>query len=121
MATIDAQGRVRLTDRSKDVINPAASGFPPSTGGSRPLHPDVLQAAAIAVPHEKWQERPIMVVVLREGAQLEPKALIDHMAPHLARWQWPDAVEIVDSLPVTGTGKVQKLALQARYRDYQLP
>jgi fatty-acyl-CoA synthase len=76
-------------------------------------HPAVAMAAAVGVPHPKWDERPLLLVVLRPGQDAEPAALRDHVAARVARWWVPDEVRIVDSLPIGPTGKVLKRELRA--------
>jgi fatty-acyl-CoA synthase len=79
----------------------------------------VLQAAVIAIEHEKWQERPLLLVVRKQGTSVESQALLDHMRPLIASWWMPDAVEFVDEFPMTGTGKVQKMALREKFKGYR--
>ncbi|HEX7970118.1 MAG TPA: AMP-binding protein, partial [Stellaceae bacterium] len=121
MATIDAQGHVLLTDRSKDVIKSGGEWISSIQLEDAALsHPDVLQAAVIAVPHPKWQERPLLLVVPKAGARLSEAQLLDHLRPKVASWWLPDAVEFVDKFPMTATGKVHKLTLRQQFRDYDL-
>ncbi len=119
MATIDPLGHVTLTDRSKDVIKSGGEWISSIQLENIALsHPDVLQAAVVAIPHSKWQERPLLLVVRREGSVLEAQTLLDHMRPHVASWWMPDAVEFIEAMPMTGTGKVHKLTLRERFKDY---
>jgi len=121
MALIDGQGHVSLTDRSKDVIKSGGEWISSIQLEDAALsHPDVLQAAVIAVSHDKWQERPLLLVVRRQGSTVEGQAILDHMRPKLASWWMPDAVEFLDEFPMTGTGKVQKMALRSRFKDYRV-
>ncbi|MFV0279182.1 MAG: long-chain fatty acid--CoA ligase [Rhodoblastus sp.] len=121
MATIDPLGHVCLTDRSKDVIKSGGEWISSIQVEDAALsHPDVLQAAVIAVAHDKWQERPLLLIVRRQGANVDAQAILDHMRPKLASWWMPDAVEFLEEFPMTGTGKVQKLALRSRYKDYRV-
>ena len=121
MAVINPEGHVTLTDRSKDVIKSGGEWISSIALESiAASHPDVLQAAVIAVPHPKWQERPLLLVVRRQGANLTAEALIAHMRPQVAKWWLPDAVEFLDQLPMTATGKVHKLTLRERYKDYRV-
>jgi fatty-acyl-CoA synthase len=84
-------------------------------------HPAVAEAAVIAVPHPKWSERPLACVVLKPGATLDAQALREHLAPHFARWQLPDAFEFIDAIPRTSTGKFWKARLRERFDGYVLP
>jgi fatty-acyl-CoA synthase len=82
--------------------------------------PGVAEAAAVGVKHPKWDERPILLVVKKAGAEVTPKQILDHLAGHVARWWLPDEILFVESLPHTATGKLLKTALREQYRDYQL-
>ena len=120
MAIIDPQGHVSLTDRSKDVIKSGGEWISSIQLEDAALsHPDVLQAAVIAIAHDKWQERPLLLIVRRQGATVDARALLDHMRPKIASWWMPDAVEFMDEFPMTGTGKVQKMALRERFKTYR--
>ena len=122
MAVIDSQGHVTLTDRSKDVIKSGGEWISSIQLEDVALsHPDVLQAAVVAINHEKWQERPLLLVVRKKGATVDGKTLLDHMRPKIASWWMPDAVEFLDEFPMTGTGKVLKSALREKFRDIASP
>ena len=122
MAVIDPQGHVTLTDRSKDVIKSGGEWISSIQLEDIAMsHPDVLQAAVIAIPHEKWQERPLLLVVRRQGSSLDQATLLDHMRPKLASWWLPDAIEFLNEMPMSGTGKVQKMVLRERFKDYAPP
>jgi fatty-acyl-CoA synthase len=84
-------------------------------------HPAVLEAAVIAIPHPKWLERPLAVVVLREGANASEEELLAHLAPRFAKWWLPDAIAFVEQIPHTPTGKFLKRALRDQFRDYTWP
>ena len=84
-------------------------------------HPAVAEAAVIGIAHPKWQERPLLVVVLKSGRSASREALLDFLTEKVARWWLPDDVVFVDELPHTATGKVQKLKLREMLRDYRLP
>jgi fatty-acyl-CoA synthase len=121
MAVIDSEGHVTLTDRSKDVIKSGGEWISSIQLEDIALsHPAVLQAAVISVPHPKWQERPLLLVVKRQGADVSATELIEHMRPRVAKWWLPDAVEFLDKLPMTGTGKIHKLTLRQQFKDYRL-
>ncbi len=122
VAHIDAGGYMQITDRAKDVIKSGGEWI--STIDLENIavgHPDVAEAAAIGVPHAKWDERPLLVVVRKAGRNVEKKALLDFMAGKVARWWIPDDVAFVDEIPHTATGKIQKSVLRERFRDYRLP
>ncbi|GGC68116.1 long-chain fatty acid--CoA ligase [Chelatococcus reniformis] len=119
MAVIDPDGYISLTDRSKDVIKSGGEWISSiQLEDAAASHPDVLQCAVIAIPHEKWQERPLLLVVPRQGATLDGPTLLAHMAPRVAKWWLPDAVEFLDAFPMTGTGKVHKLTLRQQFKNY---
>jgi len=121
VATIDADGFMQITDRSKDVIKSGGEWI-----GTIDLenvamsHPAVMQAACIGVAHPKWDERPLLVVVLKSGQELKREDLLAHFEGKVAKWWLPDDVVFADALPVGGTGKIQKNKLREQYRDYRL-
>jgi len=122
VATLDPAGYMHITDRSKDVIKSGGEWISSITLENLAMgFPGVAEAAVIGVPHAKWAERPLLIVVPRPGAELDPGALLGHLAPHVPRWWLPDAVELVDALPHTATGKVSKLQLREQFKDYRLP
>jgi fatty-acyl-CoA synthase len=119
VANIDQEGYVKIVDRTKDLIKSGGEWISSvDLENAIVAHPDVREAAVIAVSHPKWQERPLAVVVPREGAQLNAAALRDFLAPRFAHWQLPDAFVFVEQLPHTSTGKLLKSALRKQYRDW---
>jgi len=113
IATIDPEGYLRLTDRAKDVIKSGGEWI--STLDLEDAvcsHPAVAMAAAVGVPHPKWDERPLLLVTLKAGQSADPEALKAHVAERVAKWWTPDEVRIVDSLPIGPTGKVLKRELR---------
>ena len=121
VATIDAEGYVKITDRTKDLIKSGGEWISSiQLEDAAASHPDVLQCAVIAVPHRKWQERPLLLVVRRQGATLDAATLIAHIRPKVAKWWLPDAVEFLDAFPMTATGKIHKLTLRRQFADYRL-
>jgi fatty-acyl-CoA synthase len=113
IATLDPDGYLRLTDRAKDVIKSGGEWISTlDLEDAVSTHPAVAMAAAIGVPHPKWDERPLMLVVLRPGHAAEPEALKAYVAERVARWWTPDEVRIVESLPIGPTGKVLKRELR---------
>jgi fatty-acyl-CoA synthase len=81
----------------------------------------VAEAAVIGVPHPKWQERPLLLVVLRQGHTVTREDLLEHLAGQVAKWWLPDDVVFVDELPHTATGKLLKTKLREQYEDHRLP
>ena len=121
LATIDADGYIGLTDRSKDVIKSGGEWISSiELENVASGHPAVLQAAAIGIAHPKWQERPLLVVTRRAGASLTAAELIEFMRGKVASWWLPEAVEFVEQMPLTGTGKLWKLKLREQFKDYRL-
>ncbi|WP_372892827.1 long-chain-fatty-acid--CoA ligase [Rhodosalinus sp.] len=122
IATIDADGFLTIQDRAKDLIKSGGEWISSIDLENVVMsHPDVAACAVIAVPHPKWDERPLLIVVPEDGKR-PPKAELDALLlEHFARWQLPDAVEYLDALPLTATGKVSKLTLRDRFRGYALP
>lgn len=122
VAAISPDGMLRLTDRTKDLIKSGGEWISSVELENAAVgHPDVVEAAAIGVPHPRWDERPVLVVVARPGSGLTADAVLEWLAPRVARWWLPDAVEFVDALPHTGTGKISKKDLREAMRDYRLP
>lgn len=118
VATIDPQGYLEIVDRTKDLIKSGGEWIS-SVALEQALleHPDVLEAAVVAVSHERWQERPLAVVVLRRGADGRPPALRDQLAGQLPKWWLPDTILPVESIPRTSVGKIDKARLRELYRD----
>jgi fatty-acyl-CoA synthase len=118
VVTIDARGAIEIRDRSKDLVKSGGEWISSIALESALLaHPAVAEAAVIAVPHAKWDERPLAVVVLKPGQTASAEELVALLAPRFARWWLPDAVEFVDAIPRTSTGKFLKMALRERFRD----
>jgi len=122
VATIDPYGYMQITDRSKDVIKSGGEWISSIDLENLAVgHPKVAEAAVIGVSHPKWGERPLLVVVMKKGESATKEELIDFMRDKVAKWWLPDDVVFVDEIPHTATGKIQKLALRQRFRDYRWP
>lgn len=122
IATIDADGYLQLVDRTKDVIKSGGEWVSSIDLENAAMgHPDVAEAAVIAVPHPKWQERPLLLVVAREGRSPSREDILEHLAGQVVKWWLPDDVVFLDELPHTATGKVLKLELRKQFRDHRLP
>jgi fatty-acyl-CoA synthase len=122
VAAVTPEGYVRITDRTKDLIKSGGEWISSVDLENAIMgHPSVAEAAVIAVPHPKWAERPLAVVVLREGQSVTPEELRAFLSGRFARWAVPDAYEFVSSIPRTSTGKFLKTALRATYKDWQWP
>ncbi len=120
IVTIDAEGYVRITDRSKDLIKSGGEWIS-SVDLENALmgHPAVREAAVVAVPHPKWGERPVAAVVLREGAHASPQELAAFLEPRFARFWLPDAYVFVPQIPRTATGKFLKSAVRESLKDHR--
>ena len=122
VAKIDADGYMIITDRSKDVIKSGGEWI-----GSIDLeniamaHPAVAMAACIAAPHPKWDERPLLVVMKKPGAELTKEELLAFYEGKIAKWWTPDDVVFVDAIPLGATGKMQKNKLREQFKDHRLP
>ena len=118
IATIAPDGVMQIRDRTKDVIKSGGEWISSiDLENAAIAHPAVAMAAVIGVKHPKWDERPLLLVVLKSGQALTAEAMTEFLAQRVAKWWVPDRVVFVDSLPVGGTGKVQKAELRARYGD----
>ena len=120
VATIDAEGYVQITDRTKDLIKSGGEWVSSVDVENMIMaHPKVLEAAVIAVPHPKWVERPLACVVPKPGSVIEPGEIIDFLRSKLARWALPDEIEIIDAVPKTSVGKFDKKVLRERYKNWK--
>jgi len=121
VATIDPNGHVELVDRSKDVIKSGGEWISSiALENIAVSHPDVAEAAVINAKHERWQERPLLLVVPRAGRSVDVADLMKLYDGAVAKWWYPDAVVVVDALPHGATGKLNKLALRMKYQNYLL-
>jgi fatty-acyl-CoA synthase len=122
VSTIDADGYMQITDRSKDVIKSGGEWISSIDLENIAVgHPEVAEAAAIGVKHPKWDERPLLVVVRKKGSLLTREALLAFYQGKVAKWWVPDDVVFVESLPHTATGKLLKMQLRQDYKSYVLP
>ena len=122
VATIDSDGYMQITDRSKDVIKSGGEWISSiDVENIAMAHPAVAMAACIGMKHPKWDERPIIAVVKKPGSEVSGAELLAFYDGKTAKWQIPDDVVFVDSIPLGGTGKMQKTKLREMLRDYSLP
>jgi fatty-acyl-CoA synthase len=122
VATLDAEGYLRITDRSKDVVKSGGEWISSIALENLAMaHPAVKEAAVIACRHPKWDERPLLIVVRKPQQELTRDALLRFFEGKVAKWWIPDDVVFVDELPHTATGKLMKTALRERYADHPLP
>jgi acyl-CoA synthetase (AMP-forming)/AMP-acid ligase II len=120
VATIDPQGYMAITDRTKDVIKSGGEWISSiELENTIMAHPAVAEAAVIGVAHEKWTERPLLIVVRAEGQDVSAQDLLDFFDGKVANWWIPNDVEFVDELPHTATGKIKKIELRRQFKDYR--
>jgi acyl-CoA synthetase (AMP-forming)/AMP-acid ligase II len=121
VGTIDELGYVTLTDRAKDVIKSGGEWISSvDLENALMAHEDVVEAAVVGIPDEKWQERPLASVVLRDGATVTPAELRDFLAEKFAKWQLPDAYAFLDAVPRTSVGKFDKKVIRRWYAAGEL-
>jgi len=124
VAKIDTEQYMLIADRSKDLIK---SGGEWISSVDLENHivgiPEIAQAAVVAQPHPKWDERPVALVIMNEGKELDQTAVLEHCSSAFAKWQLPDEVIVTDSIPLTSTGKIDKKTIRAKLNEegYQLP
>ncbi len=113
---INSRGCIRISDRSKDLVKSGGEWISSVDLENHLMaHPAVAEAAVIAIPDERWGERPLAVIALREGAQASPDELREHLGQSFAKWQLPERFEFVDAIPRTATGKFKKTDLRERF------
>ncbi len=118
IAAVDEQGSVQITDRAKDVIKSGGEWISSVELENEVMaHPDVIEAAVIAKPDERWAERPLCCVVLREGTALSAEELIEHLRPRVARWWLPDEFAFIAEVPKTSVGKFDKKVLRSQLQQ----
>ena len=122
VAAVDPHGYVRIADRTKDLIKSGGEWISSvDLENAIMAHPAVAEAAVIAIAHPKWTERPLACVVLKPGAKASADELREFLAPKFAKWQLPDAIEFIDAIPRTSTGKFWKVKLRERYSGWTWP
>ena len=122
VATIDENGYMLITDRSKDVIKSGGEWISSIELENLAVgHPDVAEAAVIGIAHPKWDERPLLVIITKPDRAPTKDEILAFMSGKIAKWWMPDDVVFVDTIPHTATGKILKTALREQFRDYRLP
>jgi fatty-acyl-CoA synthase len=122
VATIDPHGNMQITDRAKDVIKSGGEWISSIELENLAVgHPKVAEAAVIGIRHPKWDERPLLVIVLKKDQKASKEEILGFMQGKIAKWWMPDDVVFVDEIPHTATGKIQKMTLRERFKDYALP
>ncbi len=122
VSTIDAHGYMQITDRAKDVIKSGGEWISSIEIENLAVgHPKVAEAAVIGLKHPKWDERPLLVIVPKKGEQPTREEILAFLEGKMAKWWMPDDMVIVDEIPHTATGKIQKITLRERFKDYVFP
>jgi fatty-acyl-CoA synthase len=122
VAAVDRRGFMQITDRAKDLIKSGGEWISSVELENEVMtHPDVLEAAVIAKPDERWAERPLCCVVLREGARTTPQELLEHLRPRVAKWWLPDEFAFILEVPKTSVGKFDKKVLRKQLGEGKLP
>ena len=122
VACLTPEGYISITDRAKDLIKSGGEWISSQELENELMaHPAVAEAAVIAVPHDKWMERPLAVVVKKPGAEVTPEQLTAHLKEKFAAWWMPDGYEFIEQIPRTSTGKFQKLKLREMFADWKQP
>ncbi len=122
VATIDPYGYMQITDRSKDVIKSGGEWISSIDLENLAVgHPKIAEAAVIGIRHPKWDERPLLVVVPKQGESVTKDDILGFMQDKIAKWWMPDDVVFVEEIPHTATGKIQKTTLRERFKEYRLP
>jgi fatty-acyl-CoA synthase len=120
VAILHPDGTMQITDRSKDVIKSGGEWISSVELENAAVGcPGVQEAAAIGIAHPKWDERPILLVVLKAGAEVSAADVTAYLSDKVAKWWLPDAVAFVDEIPHTGTGKISKKDLREQFRDWK--
>lgn len=121
IATIDEDGFIQVVDRTKDLVKSGGEWISTvALENGLMAHEAVAEASVIGIPHEKWQERPLGVVVLKEGADVTKEELFEYIKPMFVKWWLPDDIVFVDEIPKTSVGKFLKRALRDQLSDYYL-
>ena len=122
VATLDEDGYLQITDRAKDVIKSGGEWISSIDLENAAVgHPGIQEAAVIGIPHPKWAERPLLLVVPKPGAELTKESVLEFLESRVVKWWLPDDVVFVTELPHTATGKLLKTKLRDQFKDYSLP
>jgi acyl-CoA synthetase (AMP-forming)/AMP-acid ligase II len=122
IATIDPMGYMHITDRDKDVIKSGGEWISSIDVENVAVGcPGIAEAAVIGLPHPKWSERPLLIVVRAKEADVTKDQILAYLDGKIAKWWMPDDVVFVEEIPHTATGKISKLELRKRFADYVLP
>ena len=121
-STLDELGFMQITDRAKDVIKSGGEWISSIDVENVAVGcPGVAQAAVIGIAHPKWDERPLLIVVRKPDSKIAKEEVLKYLEGKIAKWWTPDDVAFVNDIPLTATGKIQKVALRQQFKDYKLP
>jgi fatty-acyl-CoA synthase len=122
VATMDTEGYITIVDRAKDVIKSGGEWISSIELENAAVGaPGVAEAAAVGLPHDRWGERPLLLVVLEPDSEFERDEIVEAIKPHVASWWLPDAIVAVEEIPHTGTGKIDKKVLRDRFSEFNWP
>lgn len=122
VATIDQFGFMQITDRAKDVIKSGGEWISSIDVENIAVgHPDVAEAAVIGMPHPKWDERPLLIILAKDGKTVTKESVLEYLDGKMAKWWMPNDVQFVDEIPHTATGKISKKDLRVKFADYKFP
>ena len=122
VANIDELGFMQITDRAKDVIKSGGEWISSIDVENVAVgHPDVAMAAVIGMPHKRWEERPLLLVIPNEGATVTKESMMEFLDGKMAKWWMPNDMLVVDEIPLNATGKISKLTLRKQFADYKFP
>ena len=120
VASMDANGYMKITDRTKDVIKSGGEWISSIDLENAAVgHPGVAEAAVIGVPHPKWTERPLLIIVKEAGVEVDKQDVLDFLEGKVAKWWIPEDAVFVEEIPHTATGKISKKDLRLQFKDYQ--
>ena len=120
VATVDQEGYVQITDRTKDLVKSGGEWISSlALENAMMAHPAVKEAAVVAIPHPRWGERPLAVIVLQEGQHATAEEIRQFLAPRFLKWWLPEVLVFLDEIPKTSTGKFLKKELRERYKDWK--
>jgi fatty-acyl-CoA synthase len=122
IATLDQDGYLQITDRAKDVIKSGGEWISSVELENAIMgHPEVLEAAVIGLPHERWQERPLACIVPKPGCKLNKQAIRSYLEKQVAKWWLPEDIVFVEAIPKTSVGKIAKRELREQFKEYRWP
>ena len=120
LGTIDPEGYMAITDRTKDVIKSGGEWISSIEVENAAVGcPGVAEAAVIGLPHPKWTERPLLIIMREAGSEVDAQTILSYLDGKIAKWWMPNDVVFVDEIPHTATGKIQKMDLRKQFKDFE--